>query len=992
MWTLHLYIIMAKGAFSSIIRLSVIALSVVALNRPVAVAELFVKPLWDLSDGMEHPCQMGEMNYSLGGLILHGSPQHTCSLQINSSLQTRIEVLEDEKESVFLDIERHGDLVDCNNKYLIIKAGKANAVCGTVLSQESYTLNLQGNVSIIVRGSRSLGSHSQCPESSDSISTNCTGVKGYGFKFVCERFPYDNGGCKFTLPPNCNATLGGRDVELHCIDDDGLLTIQYAMIRYPIDITVLYLNFNNIFGIKDYSWEWLPNLQRLELTNNHQLTILTAGAFRGLHKLYKLLLYRNNLVDLQVGLFQDLGMLKDLNMYLNQLTTLRVGLLRGLRNLMRLELGGNQLVHLDVTTFNGVTMLTELEMSYNNLTTLPVGLFNGLENLRKLDLTGNQLVTLYSNTFQGLPMLMNLYMGANNLVSIPDDLFDNLGNLESVYLDKNQITTMNLRNFQGLPKLRSLRLNENKLNSLTGEFIGRFEDFTYFDIQSNQLDRLNPKLFDNLDNLRILDLGNNKLTALPKGVFKNLRNLQYLVLDDNYLEELDADSFHGLFSLAALLVRNNKIKEVDIDIFKDTTVISYIVMSNNKLKTFPITTHLTLLNHLDLINNTLLSVTSDTFSAMPNKSELFVSQHEICQCYIPNTVTVCSALYDRSPYLTCDRLLSDTVLAVMMWLIGVNALCGNILVMIWRKRNTRKYKVQDLLLINLAMSDSLMGIYMIIIACADIYYGDYFPMQSESWRSGIICRIAGSISIASSEASVFFVTLISIDRFIHIKFPYSTNKMGRQSTIVTAALIWIVSIASGVVPSVLSGRNFKFYDNSHVCVGLPLALTKTFRTEKVITFNFQFYSYKDTYITEFTGYANGLYYSTALFLGLNCFCFLVILVCYIEIVRAVIVSSKQSGRTPDVNEQIKLTTKVSAIVLTDFACWSPLVILGILVQTRVITLPPSVFAWAVSFVLPLNSAINPYLYTLAEIISNYRKKNGEKNVSQSTVVQNTDAL
>ena len=47
-------------------------------------------------------------------------------------------------------------------------------------------------------------------------------------------------------------------------------------------------------------------------------------------------------------------------------------------------------------------------------------------------------------------------------------------------------------------------------------------------------------------------------------------------------------------------------------------------------------------------------------------------------------------------------------------------------------------------------------------------------------------------------------------------------------------------------------------------------------------------------------------------------------------------------------------------------------------QTRVIELSPSVFAWCVTFVLPINSAINPYLYTIADVVLKYRKAKQDK--------------
>ncbi len=73
-----------------------------------------------------------------------------------------------------------------------------------------------------------------------------------------------------------------------------------------------------------------------------------------------------------------------------------------------------------------------------------------------------------------------------------------------------------------------------------------------------------------------------------------------------------------------------------------------------------------------------------------------------------------------------------------------------------------------------------------------------------------------------------------------------------------------------------------------------------------------------------------------------------------------------------------MTFKVAAIVLTDFLCWSPPIILGILVQCQLIVLPA--FAWCVFFVLPINSAIKPYLYTIVDVIS-YRQRRHQTKTS-----------
>ena len=109
------------------------------------------------------------------------------------------------------------------------------------------------------------------------------------------------------------------------------------------------------------------------------------------------------------------------------------------------------------------------------------------------------------------------------------------------------------------------------------------------------------------------------------------------------------------------------------------------------------------------------------FLIFQKKTDLEVSQHEICECYVSDDVN-CTAVDGRSPFLTCDRLLSDKVLVVIMWVIGLNALWGNVFVLSQKRNKSDKNKVQNFLLRNLAMSDLLMGVSVAYpggcIACA----------------------------------------------------------------------------------------------------------------------------------------------------------------------------------------------------------------------------------------------------------------------------------
>ena len=773
------------------------------------------------------------------------------------------------------------------------------------------------------------------------------------------------------------------------LDYNNLRQVPSILFNRLVNLKVLWLDNNKLETLHPHSFLGLSQVTELSLGMNRFIT-LPGRLFLDMEHLYYLYLYSNKLKTVPHDLFWGLRSVHYLYLNFNQLSTLPSNLFQDLGNLRVLFLDYNELNTLPSNVFDGLGQLKTLKLGANNLTTLPENLFWQLRNVEQIALWGNQLETLPALTFKNLTKMGHLAIHANKVTTLPEQLFSALQDVYLIAISDNQIVSLNAGMFQGLTKLGYLALHMNRLTTIPAGLFAGLESLYIVTLYNNELVTLDSQLFHNLDNLQTFMIDVNKLEILPGDVFRGLKKLNYISLPRNQLERLDVDTFRGLYNLQILYLANNKIIKLDNTIFQDVVNITFIDLANNRLKECPDIKHLMYLRYFNIRDNIMTGVNHDTFSNDNKKLELAVSQHEICECYAPTGVE-CSAGDNRSPYLTCDRLLSDKVLVVLMWLIGINALVGNFYVLVWRKKNTKRYKVQNLLLSNLALSDSLMGIYMLMIGCADFYYGDYFPMQSETWRSGITCRIAGALSITSSEASVFFVTLISIDRFISIKFPYSVKKLGKYSTIVCAGLIWILSLALGIVPSILAGENFKFYDISHVCIGLPLALTKTYSTKQNTTLlyieNTDFANDKNVYTTEFTGLVNGLYFSSALFLGVNGICYLLIFGCYIEIFRAVRRSAKTSGRTPDADEQMKLTRKVTAIVATDFLCWAPVIIMGILVQTRVTELPPSVYAWSVTFVLPLNSAINPYLYTIAEIVTNYQKKRATKRKPQTIVME-----
>lgn len=80
-----------------------------------------------------------------------------------------------------------------------------------------------------------------------------------------------------------------------------------------------------------------------------------------------------------------------------------------------------------------------------------------------------------------------------------------------------------------------------------------------------------------------------------------------------------------------------------------------------------------------------------------------------------------------------------------VWIMASIAVVGNLLVLAGRYFYKSRSNVEhSLYLRHLAVSDFLMGIYLTLIACADISFRGQYIRHEESWRHSGLCAFAGS--------------------------------------------------------------------------------------------------------------------------------------------------------------------------------------------------------------------------------------------------------
>nr|KAG5690333.1 hypothetical protein BaRGS_027630 [Batillaria attramentaria] len=143
--------------------------------------------------------------------------------------------------------------------------------------------------------------------------------------------------------------------------------------------------------------------------------------------------------------------------------------------------------------------------------------------------------------------------------------------------------------------------------------------------------------------------------------------------------------------------------------------------------------------------------------------------------------------------------------------------------------------------------------------------------------------------------------------------------------------------------------HWQFYGQAGICIPLPIT--------------------KNTF--------HGHTYSFGVMVVLNFVLFLVIAVGQIVIYWSIQTNSMSTADSSRRSRDMAIARRLFAIVISDFTCWFPVGLLGVMASSGIPVSGGINVAMAI-FVLPFNSAINPFLYTLNIIMEKRREKRTEQ--------------
>lgn len=441
-------------------------------------------------------------------------------------------------------------------------------------------------------------------------------------------------------------------------------------------------------------------------------------------------------------------------------------------------------------------------------------------------------------------------------------------------------------------------------------------------LSSSMFSDMNNLIFGTYHNLLSLDLSYNNIEVIPKYAFQGLRYLRTLLFDGNFLlHTIYPHSFSGLSRLPSLVLTHANLISLPKDTFKGLDNLETLNLSDNSIQNIDSQAFAGLrsLKNLDIQKNRITEFSDGIFLGLESLESIVSDVFVFC-CLKPVSVKDESCFPEQDEFSSCSDMIKDATLRVCLWIIGLCALVGNFTVVVYRIYYDKEslLKHYGIFIMSLHIADFLMGLYAIIIASADaVFRGTYF-WNNYSWRFGGLCKLAGMLSLVSS--SVLFQLLITIDRFIIIKYPFVHLHFDKIVAQCISGFVFLISLVIAIIPMV-PGSYFdgNLYSGSAVCIALPLTHVRTIGWE----------------------------FSFGTLIAFNFLLFVIIAGFQLMIYREI------TGTIPELmisqkRDDFAISQNIFLVVFSDFLCWSFLGVMGLyfffhlLLKLRFITLHRSI--------------------------------------------------
>ena len=466
-----------------------------------------------------------------------------------------------------------------------------------------------------------------------------------------------------------------------------------------------------------------------------------------------------------------------------------------------------------------------------------------------------------------------------------------------------------------------------------------------------------------LHNLRSLDLSDNHLHAVNGKDLGQGGQLKRLSLSGNPLDLQSLAPHHPFLPLNVLDLSNLHLPLLNVNVSATFPNLRSMNLSHTGAEKVSETALRTLsyLNVLDMRGCPFNQFSHNVFSGLQHLEIVYSDNYKLCcSDVLPQGFNLKNCHAPSDDVSSCVALLRSNVHRVLFAFFAASSLLGNLLSFIYHVRSNDYGKTGfRVFVVHLCVSDFLMGVYLAIIGVADGVYRGLYLWKDEDWRHSALCQAAGVLSFLSREVSAFIIFLITLDRFLVLQFPFNRCHFKHKSALVVCSIVWSGGLTLAVVPLMSHLSHWQYYSQSGICIPLPITRAN---------FDSNMYSF---------GIMNVSNFILCVFVALGQ------LVIYCCIRTSTMCASDTT--TNSKSKDLTIARRLLTVATSDFLCWFPIGLMGLL-ASRGVAVPGEVNVAMAIIVLPLNSALNPFLYTV-NLIQERRRRAKELRLQKRLMVQ-----
>ncbi|XP_010834410.1 PREDICTED: relaxin receptor 1 [Bison bison bison] len=440
---------------------------------------------------------------------------------------------------------------------------------------------------------------------------------------------------------------------------------------------------------------------------------------------------------------------------------------------------------------------------------------------------------------------------------------------------------------------------------------------TFMSLRRNLIRKLPPNVFKRYHGLQTLCLQNNKIRSVSVYAFRGLYSLTKLYLSHNRITLLKPGVFEDLHRLEWLIIEDNHLNRISPLTFYGLNSLILLVLMNNVLTRLPdksLCQHMPRLHWLDFEGNHIHNLRNLTFISCSNLTVLVMRKNKINHLS-ENTFAPLQKLDELDLGSNKIENLSPHIFKDLKELSQLN-LSYNPIQTIQANQFDNLIKLKSLSLEGIEISNIQQRMFRPLMNLSYIYFKRFQ-----------YCGYAPHVRICKPNTD----GLSSLEDLL--------------ASIIQRVFVWVVSAVT------CFGNIFV------ICMRPYIRSENKLHAMSIISL-----CSKGMFVWKECSYLLIIIY--VFLIGINLAAFIIIVFSY----GSMFYSIHQSAITAnEIRNQVKkemiLAKRFFFIVFTDALCWIPIFILKFLSLLQV-EIPGTITSWVVIFILPINSALNPILYTL----------------------------